>query len=674
MYKLEESAPPEGARTAATGYRPDIDGLRAIAVLLVMLYHAGVPGLGGGFVGVDVFFVLTGFLITGLVVRAMDGGTFRFGQFYLRRLRRLMPAALLMLVVTSVAAWFLLLPEAFVAYADSLRFALLSASNVHFWLHTGGYFDGAAEEMPLLHTWSLGVEEQFYFLWPAGLWLLHRLAPARRLWAVALLAALAFGFSEWASRGASTFAYFMLPARAFEILLGAILALLPAPALRVAAQDGRLRTVAAGAGLALVVGSAVLLDERAPFPGWRALIPCIGTTLLLVTGPAAYWGGAHGTLWHRLLATSPFVRLGLWSYSIYLWHWPIVAFLHAVGLPVEGWIRVLAIGLPVASAAVAYVLVERPFRERILVGLGPTVAAMVGVPALLGWSAHSWVHDSDGLPSRFEGLAAQGALETPTAASSPGCQYDRDLKKLALCTLGVRGPSIDGVLVGDSYAGMITPLVDVLATDAGLSLRHRWFSTSPPMPDVSVGRRRDEEEAAYSTERQRLLRGQPLVVLGSVWGNYSYEPESKVQLWNAEGRMVSDEADALQVAAIEALLEAGSTVVIVDRPRGQPGARMMKRVLRAQARGKDLTLLRVPARPRGQTGLLARLPSDHPGLVIFHADDPVCGSKDCAVAIDGVPLYRPDGSHYSKEGAQRLGLLWLRKGQNPLRGLAKQRQ
>lgn len=331
-------------------YRPEIDGLRAIAVLSVILVHAGLPWLPGGFIGVDIFFVISGFLITGILAAELATGRFSLARFYERRARRILPALVLVVALCLPFAWAWMLPWQLKEFSDSVLSVALFLSNVEFWRQSG-YFATEAAAKPLLHTWSLGVEEQFYIVFPLLLWGLFRL----RLRPAPLLAALALAslaLAEWGWRHAPDANFYLIPFRAWELLAGALAALVAGRAgLR---PDDRLGL----AGLALIAGSLVLIDESMPFPSLLAVPSVAGTAMVLL------WGGA-GSVTARLLSWRPSVALGLVSYSAYLWHQPLFAFAR-IRLAEEPPPAVMA-ALTFATLALAWASwrwVETPFRRR----------------------------------------------------------------------------------------------------------------------------------------------------------------------------------------------------------------------------------------------------------------------------------------------------------------------
>ncbi len=299
-------------RSASPAYVPEIDGLRAIAVMAVILFHVQVAALSGGYAGVDVFFVISGYLITGGLMRELrEQGTLNLRHFYVRRARRLLPALYVTLLASTVLAIVLLSHHRLMAFGASLMSATLSVSNIHFYLGSG-YFESASDYKPLLHTWSLGVEEQFYLVWPLLLLFTRRGRWFRTVAVLLFLAAL--GCAEWLSRAEPAAAFFLAPFRIHEFVIGALLATSAAPC----AKDSPKADVALLLGLALVGFALFRFDARTAFPGWNALVPCVGAALVLWAGSASRW---------RWLLNNPVsVYLGRTSYSTYLVHWPLVVF------------------------------------------------------------------------------------------------------------------------------------------------------------------------------------------------------------------------------------------------------------------------------------------------------------------------------------------------------------
>ncbi len=357
-------------------HRREIDGLRTIAVLPVILSHAKFGLVPGGYLGVDIFFVISGFLITLMLVADMEAGRFSLLQFYERRARRILPALTLVVAVTSLVAWFWLLPDDLLKYSQSVMAVALFASNFFFW-QTDNYFAPAADLAPMLHTWSLAVEEQFYLLFPLVLLVIWRLA-RRWVWQMmALMALVSLLLSQWASVHYASANFYLAPTRVWELLAGSLAAWLmlhrPPP----------VSDLAAGAGLVLILGAMVSYGSETPIPSLLALVPVGGAVLVLVFGRS-------GTLVARGLSVAPMVWIGLISYSAYLWHQPIFALARIKLLErPSGAVMILLVILSLLLAALSWRFVEQPFRGRAgqrrfsrsaVFGLsGASLVAMVGL-------------------------------------------------------------------------------------------------------------------------------------------------------------------------------------------------------------------------------------------------------------------------------------------------------
>jgi peptidoglycan/LPS O-acetylase OafA/YrhL len=374
----------------AIQYRPDVDGLRAVAVLPVIAYHLGFRPIPGGFIGVDVFFVISGFLIGALVFKELEQGRFSFAGFYVRRIRRLFPALLAMMAATTIGAYFIIYPSRYEEFAQSLAAATFSVSNIYFFL-TAGYFDGPAITKPLLHTWSLAVEEQFYLLFPPlALWLTTRM-PNRTTLIIAIIGAVSFVWSAITAFTSPNESFYLLHTRAWELALGLLLARGFYPPMK----SALVRTSVAGAGVLMIVASVFLITREMPFPGLMALPACLGTAMVIAAGSAG------GNLVGRLLSWKPIVFVGLISYSLYLWHWPIIVlyyeYLGANFLALHQ--KFLLLPLIFAVSILSWRYIEQPFRR------GPSprrrVFAFVGGGAAALTVLAFAIVLMQGLPGRF---------------------------------------------------------------------------------------------------------------------------------------------------------------------------------------------------------------------------------------------------------------------------------
>jgi peptidoglycan/LPS O-acetylase OafA/YrhL len=372
-------------------YRPDIDGIRTLAVVPVVLFHAGVWPFTGGYVGVDVFFVISGYLITGILLADIRSGNFSITRFYERRIRRIFPALFLVLALCLVAASFILLPSYFEDFSESLFATAVFASNFQFW-REAGYFGAAAELAPLLHTWSLAVEEQFYVFIPLLLLFAcrHSMAMAKGL--LATIFVVSFALSVYYVREAPSAAFYLTPMRAWELMAGCLLAVGAVPAI----ERQRVAQVVSAIGVVLIAIAVFGFDDTTPFPGEAALLPVLGTAALI------HAGETHATLVGRVLSSRVFVFIGLISYSLYLFHWPIFVFYrHLTGADGDIFVRLFLALLSGVLAWLSWRYFERPFRTHSTKTPGLHVFAGGSVVAVLFLGVGFWGNAAEGWPERF---------------------------------------------------------------------------------------------------------------------------------------------------------------------------------------------------------------------------------------------------------------------------------
>ena len=338
---------------SGTSYRREIDGLRACAVVPVVLFHLGAGWLPGGFLGVDVFFVISGFLITRILLRDIEAGTFSFTEFMVRRILRILPAMLTMIVATLAVTWFFVFRPDQPGIGRQAVAALLSVANVYFWRTTGNYWGPQAEQSPLLHTWSLSVEEQFYLVAPLCFWILHRVSPQRLRPAILAATLASFGlFLFGLATGRLTPTFYLLPTRAWELGAGCCLAAFLPPDHRIRSERAPWRDTAGLVGLGLILATFVLAPWAGTGLNWMASLTVVGSALVLAFAQA---GPCH---W--LLTRQPLTWLGKASYSIYLWHWPVIVLAELLGRKATPWLLCIPILL---LGALSYCLVETPSRR-----------------------------------------------------------------------------------------------------------------------------------------------------------------------------------------------------------------------------------------------------------------------------------------------------------------------
>jgi peptidoglycan/LPS O-acetylase OafA/YrhL len=446
-------------------YRADIDGLRALAVIPVLFYHVGVPGFAGGFVGVDVFFVISGYLICGLIDADLRNGSFSLGNFYKRRILRILPALFVMFLVTSILAYVYCLPVELEEYSRSLASAVGSISNIYF-AATAGYFDAPAATKPLLHTWSLGVEEQFYLIAPLLMLLAYRFLPKRAKQLFAILAVLSFAAAVLVSYRNRDFAFYLTPFRAWELTLGALLSMgfFPVP------ETGFSRNLCGVTGMLLVLGAVVFGSSSAPLLVVTS-VASVGSTLLIASserGPS---------MAGRLLSLRPVVFIGLISYSLYLWHWPLIVFQRTDGLLVADasntTTELVLIVVSIGIACLSWKFVELPFRSKAKDTSKATVFGVASTAMISAFALCGLVLIANGAPFRFPdrvvAIASYLAYDPSTAFRSGSCYLASNRQHLDIHTCMTPDPKRPNyLLVGDSHAA------------------HLWFGLHSAMPDVNI--------------------------------------------------------------------------------------------------------------------------------------------------------------------------------------------
>ena len=651
-------------------YRPDIDGLRAVAVLPVVLFHSGIPRIEGGYVGVDVFFVISGFLISKIIITEVDEERFSYARFYERRIRRLLPALFVVVLATIPPAIWLLTTKGFKDFGQSLAAVGLFSSNILFFAESG-YFDAESHTKPLLHTWSLAVEEQFYLFFPPILLLIRRLARTRMGHVLVALSILSFAASVWMVATRPSAAFYLLPFRAWELLLGALLAIRIVPAHRSVGVNSAIGAT----GLALVAVAVATYDETTPFPGVAALLPCIGTA-------AVIYAGSHPRAFaHRLLGWSPLVLIGKASYSIYLWHWPVIVFATMISLKPR-LDTAGQFGLTVASLVLgllSWKFIETPFRKKsawttpryLFAGAAAATAFWIGFGI--------FAHVLDGVPQRLSDEALRFGYATTDFSPSPDhCgRWTARPEAADLCLIGDATLTPSFVVWGDSHAGV---LVHGVIRSAERFRRSGLFSMVAGCPaffgvskDESVADAADDAKCAEHNQRiETLLAAAPEIATVLMVGRWSYYAEGlgigndahhRVKIWfdddppaDREQAEVFQEAFARTLRRLSAM---GKRVFVLQQVPEfeQYGAQTL--AVEATVSGPDAVMskLEVPRtavdarqsvfeRFRQESDAFAR-------VEVLSTREYFCDSAVCRAVKDGRALYL-DNNHVTNTTAREL--------------------
>lgn len=645
----------QGVPGAHLNYRPDIDGLRAFAVMSVVVFHAFPTLLPGGFVGVDVFFVISGFLISGIMFTSLNAERFAFLDFYARRVNRIFPALMVVLVATFAFAWGTLFSDELDQLGNHLLRAVAFLSNFILW-HESGYFDNAAETKPLLHLWSLAIEEQFYIVWPCMVWLLWRFKAAR-VYVIALLALASFAWNVYQSQHDLTHDFYSPLTRFWELLSGALLAYgtfnKQASQLEVGDMWVRTTNLRAGMGAALLLCAVLLIDDTRKFPGAWALLPVLGATLLISAGPNA-WANRTVFSWPAM------VWLGTISYPLYLWHWPVFSFARiVVGETPPVWLRSMLLLVSVLMAWVTYRLIEKPVRFgwQFRYKTGVLVCAMLGVGAV-GYLTHK----ADGYPERtmmkhlqviHEGDIGHDAFHEYHRLHFATCA-DLTLQNDAVRWKGVvkcyqshpKGP-VTLLLLGDSHA------------------EHLFLGIAEQLPKVNVGFYGKNALPFLSKNEFKRIFEHVLnnvdiqqVVISAMWANRMGEV--------SKGTSLADELSLV----VQALQAAGKKVYVADDlPKFEfdPQRCQYQRPL-TQSTKCDAPLSAYQMQRKRYLSELNQVLTRHADVGWIELAPLLCNQDNCSMARNGQLLYR-DNNHLNILGSQYVGAQIVR--QHPELGAAR---
>jgi len=614
-------------------------------VLSVVLFHLQRSALPGGYLGVDIFFVLSGYLITSIIWSEAQNRQFSIIRFYDRRIRRIMPALLLLLFLTTLASVALLLPADLIGYSKSLLATLTFVANIYFWRDTD-YFSRTAEEKPLLHMWSLGVEEQFYILFPLILALLARWWPRGALPTIAILSigSLAANMLALFLGGASP-AFFLLPTRAWELGLGAVLALIPSYAV---SRHTTVNLTAAIGALLVVIGITHPLQLLPIIP--VALPAVTGAALLILAGQREYPTA------NRALCFRPLVFVGLISYSLYLWHWPIIVFAkYYLVRELSGPEMAAALGLMIACAIGSWHFVERPFRSKkmpirtVRYGASAAMLAMVAAAAALIWS--------DGLPDR---LSVEAAVINEAVGANYRCPVSDYVSfgnsRACLMNLPSRNPlDADVVLLGNSHAQMYAPVWASILADRGQTGLLVPVNHCLPTVKANLSRECIEVARRNLTELANLARART-VIIGLTWWHEADD------LVDTTGHVADNRDNHALVSALDDLIDqlhhAGKHVILIG-PIAQPGWDVASTVSRQLAFGHPVDrptfMSAADFMRRFKFSLLHFGMRDDIGYA--RPDQVQCSQDRCSYIIGGRSLFS-DSNHIAAAELQRFRSLF----------------
>lgn len=635
-------------------FRDDINGLRAWAVIAVILYHFGVSGFTGGFVGVDIFFAISGFLMTGIVVEGLERSkisTFSLIEFYMARARRILPALIVLCAVLLVVGWWVLTPLDYQMLGTHSVAGVSFLSNIQFW-REAGYFDSQSHEKWLLHTWSLAVEWQFYIILPLILMAVWKWRPTRQAVTLVMLAGFvaSLSLSIIITPLAPSAAFYMLPTRAWEMIAGGIVYLLANRLILTSAIRRLLETI----GFALIIGSIIGFDSSSSWPGWRALVPVIGTLLILLAArSSSIWTGPAVTQW-----------LGTRSYSLYLWHWPIVVALYYSDQQENSIAIVVGLALTLVLGNLSYHLVETParryltnfdLRKNAAVLLSCAIAVTV---AGLGVRLNHGV--SGRLPAEVEAISLESKDSNPRRAEcllmagsvSPSCTFG--------------GKDLQAIVLGDSHANATVSAVAAAVPSPNGAVMEWSYSACPIIKGVhSAERKQCGEFVDWAIQKLKTIPSNIPVVIINRHAQYALGPNENTnglsipqvyftkQYKTSEPAFLEEYARNLKDTACE--IAKNHTVYLV-RPIPEMGVDVPTRMARAALSGAQKEIsISLAAYNQRQAFIWKAQDAAHDqcGVKILNPLSYLCSDGRCLGSKNNRPLYRDD-DHLSESGNKVL--------------------
>ncbi|MES2575423.1 MAG: acyltransferase family protein [Bacteroidota bacterium] len=633
--------------SSKTSYRPDIDGLRAIAILLVIIFHSGFSLFSGGFIGVDVFFVISGFLITSIIEKEIKENSFSFKNFYLRRIRRIIPVLVFIMVIITIPAYFILFANNLEAYSRTLLYTFLCTNNFHLYFNSGDYFAESSDLIPFLHTWSLSVEEQFYFFLPPFLLLLHKkftLSKCRLI--ITLLCILGLLFSIYQTFINPRMAYFLLPARLFELLIGSCLAVYweKLPTLNQFKNN-----ILSIIGILLILIPSFVLKSTSLFPGLNAFWPCLGTALLLFTGKTKEYKGVI----NKLIQNKVMIGIGLISYSLYLWHWPIFVLIKYSGINLDGWVRIIAIIATFILSYLTWKFVEQPFRINLKFDFKKTVL-VVFAPSLIVIALIYGVLDArDGFPERHPELTEFIPTKNHPNKLRSQCFDKFKVGNCEDCFLGIKKDTLDGLLIGDSFANHTAAFLDVLAKDADLYIHDSAAGGYPLMNNIDKDGKKSYPEK-YAIERLNYAKKFKNIFISANWENISHPKNIKTY--------------QSTLKTLDKLVKSGKKIIIFDPLRKMTDLNLHKAKLVKSKRTvyfseKDFSITEYK---RPNNYIINEIKRKFPSIIIIDLNKLMCKNGKCDIELENTIVYR-NSDHLNTSGARLLGELYLKTYGNPLK-------
>lgn len=653
-------------------YRSDIDGLRAIAVSLVLIFHSGIILFPSGFIGVDIFFVISGFLITKIIKDSIKDQSFSLSSFYIRRLWRLQPALITVVILTLILATIFYLPADFIDYIKSAKYTTLFTSNQYFARSTTGYAAPDTAYLLLLHTWSLSIEWQWYLLLPAGVWIINRYLSDNTektvifFITVGMLALSLFLSSKYPNKS-----YYFLTSRIFEFLIGSCLVVFNHERVKLKQP---ILSILGVVSLMAIFYCATRKNIVLGYPDYHAIIVSIATALIILVGSTS------GSIASRILSLPPLVFIGTISYSLYLWHWPIFATGRYLGFTDNITFKIICFALTFIASYLSYVFIEKPCRKNNW-SLRKSLLVLIVLPVIFFVIMYPVSEKYNGFSGRFgtEYRRIDNALQEHASKYRQSCLNGNTDGTDKNCIIGDIKSNKRALLIGDSNSNHFWSFFDILAKNAQMSVTVQGTSSCLTLPGIYqfdwwYFKNTVYQECHDNTKKyyDHIKNGKfDYVIIGEVWPNYSGD-----NIINKMGdkRSLDLSRNRIELAikkAMDIIITSGATPVIIKEIYPMPQNYMSCFYQHIKMR-KDYTPNSCnPFLWSGNdngwfTQLFNKLQSDYPTLILIDPKDVQCSGNVCKTDIDGIPVYR-DVGHLTDYASSAFGDKYLEHFKNPFR-------
>lgn len=648
-------------------YYPHIDGLRAIAILLVLFFHGGLAAFPSGFIGVDVFFVISGFLITGIITNALNQHNFSFVRFYTRRLWRLQPVFLCLLVCTTLITLIYYLPDDLMQYGKSLRKTSLYLSNNFFSNATAGYFAPDGKEFPLLHTWSLSIEWQCYFILPLLLYVLYRVFNKDKLpQVIYLLTIISLIWSFYPHSIETTKSYYFLSNRVFEFLFGSCIAL-SNKAWKIPDHFVNLITILALSSLLYI---ATTEGVSLNFPNGYALIVCLATATLIKLGSQS------SAIVVRMLTTKFMVRIGLISYSLYIWHWPIFALNHYMGFSETKVFTILAFIFTFAIAYCSWRFIEKPARHYSNIKPVYTCIFLLVLPILLTHVIAYEIKRYEGFPLRFNSnTSVFTELKKYQSDQRAACLVFKDTEVSQECVLGNKKATKHALMIGDSFSNHYWRFIELFAQGADLSVLAQATGSCLVLPGISqrfLNTSRLYTECQQQTDRYfEMIKKNHYnyVIIGESWNGYFSNIIVNQSNNDFSAQPAAEQLEHALDNALKVIIESGSQPVLIKdialSPKGNPYQCVLNHIKKRRGYSPEECNYTISSKYQQRINkLFAKMKQKYSQLIVIDPQRILCDKNHCKADINHIPVFR-DSAHLTDYASYQLGRLYLKKYQNP---------